>query len=214
MLRREFLFDVTCLGAATWVARDLAAEEPFDSVPASLWRNARWNGLIMIHRPAPSQLSWRTQIAADSEPGEPLVVSGQVFAPDGRTPAPDVTVYAYNTDAQGYYGANHAEYPPRLYGWMKTDSAGRFELRTIRPGSYPDMHVPAHVHFVVWGGGYPLQWVDELRFEGDRYLTPPMLAEDAQRGGFRTIRPVTRGAGGVWHCDFKIRVQRETNYRR
>ncbi len=24
------------------------------------------------------------------------------------------------------------------------------------------MRVPAHVHFEAWGGGYPIQWVEEL----------------------------------------------------
>ena len=31
---------------------------------------------------------------------------------------------------QGYYGENRREYPPRIYGWMKTGPAGRFELLT------------------------------------------------------------------------------------
>jgi hypothetical protein len=60
----------------------------------------------MIHKETPSQLSWQTQIVSAKEPGDPLVVSGQVFAPHGRTPAAGVTIYTYNTDAEGYYGAN------------------------------------------------------------------------------------------------------------
>jgi protocatechuate 3,4-dioxygenase beta subunit len=158
-------------------------------------------------------VSWRTQIARNDEPGDPLVVDGQVFAPDGRTPAPGVIVYAYNTDAQGYYGENHAEYPPRIYGWMKTDDSGRFELRTIRPGSYPGMRVPAHVHFELWGGGYPLQWTEALRFEGDPYLRPDDILRDRRLGEFHSIRPLTRTPDGVWHCRREIRLQRETTFR-
>ena len=67
---------------------------------------------------------------------------------------------------------------------MKTDATGRFELRTIHPGCYPGMRVPAHVHFVLWGGGYPLQWTEELKFEGGRYGTPALMADDAQLGEF------------------------------
>jgi protocatechuate 3,4-dioxygenase, beta subunit len=115
-----------------------AQDDPFDSLPATVWRNARGNGLVMIHHPTPALLSSRTQIARDNEPGDRLVVEGQVFAPDGRTPAPGVTVYAYNTERQGYYGTNRKEYPPRIYGWMTTSPAGRFELLTVRPGNaYP-----------------------------------------------------------------------------
>lgn len=206
--RRVFLRTI----AASAFAIPAGAEEPFDSLPEDVRRNARQNGLVMIHHPAPSALSWATEIAPGNEPGERLVVSGQVFAPDGHTPARGVTVYAYNTDAQGYYGANRTEYPPRLYGWMRTNEAGRFELHTIYPGSYPGMHVPRHVHFCLWGGGYPLQWVEELRFEGDSYLTPSAIAEDEQRGEFRSIQTLTRDRGGTLHCGFNIRLLRESNF--
>jgi protocatechuate 3,4-dioxygenase, beta subunit len=194
------------------IRQGFPADGPFDSLPPSVWKNARRNGLVMIWPNPPAKIDWSTQIAPDSEPGERLIVSGRVFAPDGKTPAPGVTVYAYNTDAEGYYGAGHAEYPPRLYGWMKTDREGRFELRTIHPGSYPSMRVPAHIHFSAWGAGYPLQWFDELRFAGDRYLTPEMISQDAERGAFRTIQPLVRGQDAVLRCAFNIRLQNECNF--
>jgi len=130
------------------------------------------------------------------------VVLGTIYAPDAATPAPDVTVYAYNTDDEGYYGAGHAEYPPRLYGWMRADNSGQFELHTIRPGHYPHTRIPAHVHFSLWGGGYPLQWVDEMRFADDPLVTEAMRAETASFGD-----------DGVWRCAFKIRAGRECNFR-
>jgi hypothetical protein len=194
--RRQFVLG---WGAACFAGRPAAAEEPFDFLPPGVWQRARMNGLIMIHRPAPARLSGRTQLVGDREPGEPLIVTGQVFAPDGRTPAPGVTVYAYNTNAEGYYGENRAEYPPRLFGWMQSGPTGNFEFRTIRPGRYPGMHVPAHVHFAFWGGGYPLQGGAELRFTGDSYLSPSDMAEDRLRGELREIRPVTRRSDG---CSF------------
>jgi protocatechuate 3,4-dioxygenase beta subunit len=212
--RRWFLRSASRFASACGLLAipNLNAEEPFDSLPQSVWQNARRNGLVMIHRPAPNHMSSRVQITLSNEPGEPLVVAGQVFAPDGRTPVPGMTVYAYNTDMHGYYGENHTEYPPRLFGWMKTDASGRFKLRTIRPGSYPEMQVPAHIHFTLWGAGYPLQWAEELRFEGDPYITSSMLAEDAQCGEFRAIQRITHGDGGVLRCDLKIRVQTESNF--
>jgi protocatechuate 3,4-dioxygenase, beta subunit len=211
--RRQFLQNtggvLTCLIPA---ARELASNDPFDALPPEVWRNARGNGLTMIRHPAPASISSLAKIAQAGEPGERLAVSGQVFEPEGKTPAPGVTVYAYNTDAQGYYGENHKEYPPRLFGWMKTDEKGRFELFTIRPGRYPEMHVPAHVHFTLWGGGYPPQWVDELRFGGDSYLTPAMIAEDTIRGEFAPIRPLARTSDGALHCSFRIRLQHKSNF--
>jgi protocatechuate 3,4-dioxygenase beta subunit len=202
--RRSFLLKTTGIALAS----RLHAQQPFDSLPAGVWKNARQNGLVMIHRETPAELASHAQITAAGEPGDPLWVAGQVFAPDGLTPAAGVTVYAYNTDAGGYYGANRTEYPPRIYGWMKTDSAGRFELRTIYPGRYPGMRVPAHVHFELWGGGYPMQWAEAVQFAGDSYLTPEMLAADNRLGKFRTIREVRHG-----RCDYQIRLQDATNYR-
>jgi protocatechuate 3,4-dioxygenase beta subunit len=187
------------------------ADEPFDSLPPGVWKNARKNGLIMIHRPAPGEITPQAQIVKNPEPGDPLIVSGSVMAPDGQTPAGGVTVYAYNTGADGYYGENRTEYPPRIYGWMKTDAEGRFELRTIHPGCYPGMRVPAHVHFVLWGGAYPLQWTEELKF-AERYVTQTLVAEDAQLGEFRTIQRLSRGDDGVFRCGFQIRLRRESNF--
>ncbi len=209
--RRTFVEKAALLLPALAALR-LSAEEPFDALPASAWKRARNNGLVMIHRPAPRNLSWQARIVQPSEPGDPLTVSGCVYAPDGISTVPDVTVYAYNTDAAGYYGEHRAEYPPRIYGWMRTGADGRFELRTIHPGCYPDKQIPAHIHFSFWGGGYPLQWTEELRFEGERYVTPELLAEDARLGDFRTIQRLTRGSDGALHCSVRIRLQRETNF--
>jgi hypothetical protein len=65
--RRRFLRTLasfgTAIGTSHLIAGRRAAQEPFDSLPASVWRNARRNGLIMIHRPTPSYPSWRAEIA-------------------------------------------------------------------------------------------------------------------------------------------------------
>jgi protocatechuate 3,4-dioxygenase beta subunit len=211
--RRTFLKSVGIFSGVVAAARAAASnDDPFDALSPGVWRNSRMNGLVMIRHPEPAGLTPRAKIVRPGEPGEPLVATGQVFEPDCKTPVAGATVYAYNTDAQGYYGENRREYPPRIYGWMKTDNIGHFELLTIKPGRYPGMHVPAHIHFSLWGGGYPPQWVDELRFDGDSYLTPDMLAQDRTRGGFATIRRLTRNSDGVLHCSFAIRLQHESNF--
>ncbi len=214
--RRRFLQNATWMGAAigglTLPATGSGEPDPFDALPKSVWERARNNGLVMIHRLAPANLSDRAKIVSKDEPGKPLIVEGQVFTPDATTPAENITVYAYNTDAEGYYGADRKEYPPRLYGWMKTDAAGRFELQTILPGHYPGMQVPAHVHFTAWGESYPPQWIEELRFEGDQYITPAMLAEVAKMGEFSSLQPLTQTADGVLRCRYQFRLQRETNF--
>lgn len=161
--------------------------------------------------PPEESLSWQARIAPDSEPGEPLVVSGQVMDPDGRRPVSGVVVYAYQTDARGLYTPSGAPRPPRLRGWARTDGKGRYEFRTIRPAPYPGGGVPAHIHFHLWGAGYPRQWA-ELRFEGTPYVTPSMLEESRRAGRFGGVQPVERAPDGPWRCTFDMRVKRESNF--
>lgn len=111
----------------------------------------------------------RVEIAPPGEPGEPLVVRGRVFAPDGQTPVGGVVLYVYHTDEQGLY-APRGRTTPRLRGWMRTDADGRYEYRTIRPASYPGRSTPAHIHAFLWGAGYPPQWTDSLLFADDPLL--------------------------------------------
>ncbi|HET7291327.1 MAG TPA: protocatechuate 3,4-dioxygenase [Vicinamibacteria bacterium] len=160
----------------------------------------------------PAALSWRARLAPAGEPGSPLVVSGTVFAPDGRTPAAGVTVYAYHTDATGLYHPNGVSVPPRLRGWMKSDAAGRFELRTIRPAPYPSGGVPAHVHFVLFGGGYPRQWTDELVFDDDPSVNRRTREHAAAMGGFGMVRPLVRGDDGILRATVKLRLLTQSNF--
>jgi protocatechuate 3,4-dioxygenase, beta subunit len=163
--------------------------------------------------PRPSaDLSSSATIVPVNEPGEPLLIEGRVFAPDGSEPVSGIDVHAYNTDAQGHYAANGSFYPPRLQGWVKTDAQGRFQIRTIHPGHYPGMHVPAHVHFGLWGAGYPFQYADELRFAGDPYLSEADLDGAKAEGKLAKIAPMTKDASGVWHARVNLRASKTTNF--
>ena len=118
------------------------------------------------------------QIAAKSEPGRRLVVRGQVFRSDGRTPAARVILYAYHTDAAGLY--NPRGLPgARLHAWLRTDAKGRYEYRTIRPGAYPGRTAAAHIHLQLWGNGVPPQYNYDVLFEDD----PLVSADDWRLSG-------------------------------
>lgn len=159
----------------------------------------------------PAGVSSAGAIAPAGEPGQRLVISGQLFAPDGTTPAPGVIVYAYQTDATGEY-RNDSSRIARLHGWAKTDAQGRFEFRTIHPGAYPGRTTPAHVHFHAWGGGYPLQWTEELLFSGDPYLKASDLEKTSAAARFGNVAAVTRDAAGVEHCTINFRLLAKSNY--
>jgi protocatechuate 3,4-dioxygenase, beta subunit len=160
--------------------------------------------------PAGLSLGPRARLTPPAEPGEPMVVSGVLFAPDGRAPVPGVTLYAYHTDARGLYAPDGD--PPRLRGWMRTGADGGYELRSVRPAPYPGRTIPAHVHFNAWGAGYPRQWFEQLEFEGDPILTPERVERSRRLGRFGFVRPLARDKDGVWRCTFDLRLSRRSNY--
>ena len=116
--------------------------------------------------------SWKISISGDKEPGEPLIVSGTIYAPDGRMPVEGINLYVYQTDSTGVYsttGSNQRN--TRLHGMMRSNKEGRYEFRTIKPGSYPGSTNPAHIHAYISGPGYPEYWIDEYHFEDDRFIS-------------------------------------------
>ena len=155
--------------------------------------------------PRPAQMSWQATATPQGEPGEPLVVSGTVFAADGTTPRAGVVVYAYQTDARGLYTADGRPGVPRLHAWMRTDERGRYEMRTIRPASYPGQTVAAHIHMSVSVDGRE-QGLEDIHFDGDPLLTPAMRRGMQADGPFASLCRPARGGSGVPRCTRNIRI--------
>ena len=122
------------------------------------------------------------------EPGVPLAVSGAVVDINGK-PVPGASLYAYQTDAEGYYGVKPASdnRNPRLKVLLRTDSEGRWSFETIRPGSYPSSRIPAHIHFEVSAQGFQ-QKNFEIVFTGDPFITAQMHTDPAF-----SVRPIEGG---------------------
>lgn len=155
----------------------------------------------------PQNLTHKAVIAAKDEPGERLVLKGTLYGPDGSTPLPNITLYAYQTDATGVYSRPVDDSRnPRLKAWAKTDAQGRFEFDTIRPGSYPGGGNPAHIH-VVLSEGERQVGVDECWFEGDRYLTASMKQREEGSGKFSRILRVSKDGSGTWRGEWNLRLR-------
>jgi protocatechuate 3,4-dioxygenase, beta subunit len=148
-------------------------------------------------------------IVDEDEPGEHLIVTGTVYAEDGKTPLKGIRVYVYHTDAGGYYrkGSNSSD-DPRLNGTMRTNAEGKYEYHTIKPGSYPGSKNPAHVHYVLSGEGYSQQY-DELMFEGDPFLEDDVKDESEKEGRFGMIQKLTKGQRNGWTCVKDVRMKKE-----
>lgn len=153
-------------------------------------------------RDRPATVRSVARIAPEKEPGTPLVIHGRVFRSDGTTPAEGITVFAYQTDRGGIYNEKGSR-GWRLRGWAKSDRDGRFEFRTIRPGSYPSGRTPAHVHFTIEGPDVPRRWTGELQFADDPFIPKARKAEAAEK--FGAVREVAV-RDGVQHVNLNIRI--------
>lgn len=155
----------------------------------------------LMYEGMPKTLKSETKIADASEPGEPLIITGTIYKRDGKTPAPDVILYVYQTDNSGVYspgpnqkdGKRHGH----LRGWIKTGSDGKYSFTTIRPASYPDSKAPQHIHPIIKEPGLSLYWISEYLFDDDPYLTEKEKAKEQQRGGDGIIH-LTKDERGVW----------------
>jgi protocatechuate 3,4-dioxygenase, beta subunit len=117
------------------------------------------------------------------ENGQKLLITGIVYNLDGRTPAQDVIIYYYQTDATGKYPAktgldgrvyNHGT----IRGWVKTDEKGSYAIYTIRPAPYPDFATPAHIHVLIKEPNIDNEYyIDDFVFDDD----PLVFAQKKKR---------------------------------
>ena len=145
------------------------------------------------------------------EKGTVLVFSGQVRDTDGN-PLPGAEVDIWQADEQGYYSGFAPHLPEgNLRGVVVTDSAGRFEIRTIEPAPYQiptdgptgkmieaaGWHPwrPAHLHLLVSAPGMRTI-TTQLYFRGGEWLDsdvatatkPELILDPADAGdGTHTV---------------------------
>lgn len=145
---------------------------------------------------APSDAPWSARMAPAGEPGERLVVEGTV-RDGGGEPLAGVSVFAYQTGADGIYGPK-GNSDPRLRVHLRTDARGRYRFETVRPGSYPGTRIAAHIHFHVTPPD-GRERVSEVVFEDDPLVTARLRADP-----FFVVRPVERGADGAGHVTHDV----------
>jgi protocatechuate 3,4-dioxygenase beta subunit len=142
----------------------------------------------------------KIKLVADNEPGEIMIISGTVYLPDGKTPAPEAILSVWHTDAKGYYipgGGGAGELHPRIHGRMKTGADGKYEFRTIKPAQYPSHTSPAHVHGHISAPDFP-EYAITYYFEDDDLITDqnrPKL--NSYRGGTPSIIMLTKDSNGI-----------------
>ncbi|MVU80656.1 protocatechuate 3,4-dioxygenase subunit beta [Nocardia sp. ET3-3] len=109
--------------------------------------------------------------------GQRIVVHGRLLDGDGR-PIPDALIEIWQANAGGRYRHDRDRWDSPLdpnfdgVGRVLTDSAGRYEFITIKPGAYPwrnhhNAWRPAHIHFSVFGRAFTQRLVTQMYFPGD-----------------------------------------------
>ncbi len=155
------------------------------------------------------------RLVTQNEEGTPMVISGTVYLPDGKTPAKGAILSLWQTDAKGYYipGEGGAgELHPRIHGRLKTGADGKYVFRSIKPGQYPSHTSPAHVHGHISAPGFP-EYPIIYYFEGDDLITDNNRKElNSYRGGSPSIIKLTKNASGVLigHRDFILEYVKPT----
>jgi protocatechuate 3,4-dioxygenase beta subunit len=133
------------------------------------------------------------------EQGQKLLVTGTVYKIDGKTPAPGVIIYYWQTDNKGHYSPGKANLGEakrhgHIRGWVKSGTDGQYSIYTIRPAPYPNADMPAHIHTSIKepniGNEY---YIDEFVFDDDRLLTGAKRKEAQNRGGSGVLRVLISG---------------------
>jgi protocatechuate 3,4-dioxygenase beta subunit len=146
-------------------------------------------------------------LAAVDEPGDRMEINGRLLMMDGKTPAKDVVLYMYHTNAAGRYTTPDTQSTGKahghLRGWVKTNDKGEFKINSIRPVPYPGATIPAHIHMLVKEPGKTLYYIDEVWFDDDLWVTKKMRDKAEQRGGNLIIH-LTKNNRNVWVGELEI----------
>ena len=202
--RREFLKRASVAALAFPLLinckNNTLAQKPDENILSLIKKNANtsptvnWCGAIDAH----DNISWKSILSPKSDKDLPMIISGTVFEIDGKTPAPNILVYFYHTDTEGYYRRKSDEpLHGHFRGWMLTDKQGRYEFSSIRPAPYPERKFAAHVHMTLTGINFREDSIDSILFEGDRLITSEERKLAGKRGGFNPILTLEKGADGI-----------------
>ena len=169
-----------------------------------------WNQAVDLR---PEKVSSSSIIVSQHEPGIPLVVHGQIFKPDGREVASNVLVHLYHRDHAGFdFGHNDNEFSTwRLQGWAKTDAAGKFEFKTIRPAPDHIGREGGHFHFTIVSVEFGKQWAQKIHFLDDPKISAKEKQQSAAAGQFGWVKDV-KTIDATQHINVAFKLKEKTDF--
>jgi len=94
-----------------------------------------------------------------------------------------------------------------LFGYIKTDKDGKFEIHTIKPAGYPKSDLPAHIHVHVSATGYR-SFGTEFLFDDDERLIGT-IRENSIRNDFMISKPEKASTPFVQQFSYTIQLQKQ-----
>lgn len=202
--RQEWVLLADILGVSTLV-EDMASDRPAEATPNTL--------AGPFYRDDAPDLPDGANLSRDGK-GQALAVTGRVTGLDGRALA-GARVEVWQANAEGRYENQEPDLQPEfnLRGRFRTDEAGRFAFRSVKPRGYslPDdgpvgrlarqlglrLERPAHLHFRVTAPGF--QPLTTHVFDRD----DPAIGRDALFGVKPALLGCFRreGTGAEWTLD-------------
>lgn len=134
-----------------------------------------------------------------TQEGQRLLITGTIYKIDGKTPAPNVTLYYYHTNVHGVY-ADKPGLDRRVLrhgyirGWVRSDANGKYAIYTVRPAPYPGGSFEAHIHPSIKEPNIDKEYyIDEFVFDDDTMLTNEKRKKLKNRGGSGILRLLKKG---------------------
>ena len=123
-----------------------------------------------------TDLDWQLTLPGYNDKDPRLHITGIVYNADGKTPAPGTILYFYHTNQAGNYPqhGNETGWDRRhgyIRGWLKTNSKGEYNIKTLKPGAYPNRGAAAHIHCIVKEGKLNEYYIGDFLFDDDPLLT-------------------------------------------
>jgi protocatechuate 3,4-dioxygenase, beta subunit len=147
----------------------------------------------------PKNISSVDTSAGWKEKGQKLLVTGKVYKIDGKTPAPNIIIYYWHTDNNGYYSPTKemdekAKRHGHIRGWVKTDENGNYSIYTIKPAPYTNDNISAHIHTSIKEPDIDNEYyLDDFIFDDDKLLTSEKRKALENRGGSGILRVLLGG---------------------
>ena len=152
------------------------------------------DGCELMYVGMPKNINSIDTSAGWSEKGQKLLITGTVYKLGGKIPAPNVIIYYWQTDNNGYYSPRDgmdeiAKRHGHIRGWVKSDENGRYSIYTIRPAPYPNDDMSAHIHTSIKEPNIEDEYyIDEFVFDDDILLTGKKRKALENRGGSGVLR--------------------------